>query len=324
MKQNYPSFSRKSYSIFSDIYAILTVGKTLNKNKYMKHTKPGFEIIESSFGSSFYYSKYGEKLNNTAHIWHYHPEIEMVFVNGGSGKRQIGSHLSYYTDGDLILIGSNLPHCGFTDDSTGNKNETVIQMKPDFLGSDFLNLQETKYISELFNKAKGGIAFGPDTIKAVGKRIEMMDHQPPFERLLSLLTVLKELENAKDYKILNASGFSMEMQAQDNDRINMIFNYVKDHFHEEIILDEVAEMASMTTPSFCRYFKKTTKKTFTKFVNEYRIVHAAKLLAEKQTSIANISYESGFYNFSHFNKLFKEFTGKSASEYRKELKSVLK
>lgn len=295
----------------------------MNK-KTTKNSKPGFEIIESSFGSSFYYSKYAENLNNKAHIWHYHPEIEMVFVNGGAGKRQIGSHLSYYTDGDLILIGSNLPHCGFTDTSTGNKNETVIQMKPDFLGTDFLSLQETKCISDLFNKAKGGIAFGDETKKTIGKRIENMDSQQPFERLLTLLSILKDLENAKDYKILNASGFSMEMQVQDNDRINMIFNYVKDHFQEEIDLAAIAEMASMTTPSFCRYFKKITKKTFTKFVNEYRVVHAAKLLAEKQISIANISYESGFNNFSHFNKLFHEFTGKSASQYRKELKSVFK
>ncbi len=290
----------------------------------MKTIKPSFEIVEPSFGSSFYYSKYVENANNKAHLWHYHPEIEMVFVNGGAGKRQIGSHISYYTDGDLILIGSNLPHCGFTDTNTGNKNETVIQMKPDFLGNHFFGLQETKCILELFDKAKGGIAFGTTTKELVGKRIEMMEDQLPFERLLTLLSILKELENANDYRILNATGFSMEMQLQDNDRINMVFNYVKDHFLEEISLEFIAEMSSMTVPSFCRYFKKITKKTFTRFVNEYRVVHASKLLAEKQTSIANISYESGFNNFSHFNKLFKEFTGKSASQYRKELKSIIK
>ncbi len=286
--------------------------------------KPSFEIIEPSFGSSFYYSKYQENANNKAHLWHYHPEIEMVFVNGGTGKRQIGSHISYYLDGDLILIGSNLPHCGFTDTHTGNKNETVIQMKPDFLGNQFLNLEEIKGILTLFDKAKGGIAFGNETKKAVGARIEMMEAQAPFERLLTLLSILKELENAKDYKILNAAGFSMEMQVQDNDRINMVFNYVKDNFQQEISLMDISEMASMTVPSFCRYFKKITKKTFTQFVNEYRLVHAAKLLAEKQTSISNICYESGFNNFSHFNALFKEFTGKSASQYRKELRSIIK
>ncbi len=286
--------------------------------------KPSFEIIEPSFGSSFYYSKYKENANNKAHVWHYHPEVEMVFVNGGTGKRQIGSHISYYTDGDLILIGSNLPHCGFTDMQTGNKNETVIQMKPNFLGQDFLGLDEIKGISALFDKAKGGIAFGQEIKIAVGERIEMMEAQQPFERLLTLLSILKVLENAADYKVLNAAGFAMETQIQDNDRINMVFNHVKDNFQQEISLIEIAEMASMTVPSFCRYFKKITKKTFTQFVNEYRLVHAAKLLAEKQTSISNISYESGFNNFSHFNTLFKEFTGKSASQYRKELNSIMK
>ncbi|WP_090994440.1 AraC family transcriptional regulator [Pedobacter insulae] len=290
----------------------------------MKKIKPSFEIVEPSFGSSFYYSKYIENANNKAHVWHYHPEIEIVFVNGGAGKRQIGSHISYYTDGDLILIGSNLPHCGFTDSNTGNKNETVIQLKADFLGKSFFQLQETKSIFELFDKAKGGIAFGSKIKAAVGYRIELMEEQQPFERLLTLLSILKELEGSDDYITLNAAGFSMEMQLQDNDRINMIFNYVKDHFAEEISLEHIAEMSSMTVPSFCRYFKKITKKTFTRFVNEYRVVHASKLLAEKPTSIANISYESGFKNFSHFNKLFKEFTGKSASQYRKELKSVIK
>jgi AraC-like DNA-binding protein len=290
----------------------------------MKKVSPSFEIVEPSFGSSFYYSKYQENANNKAHLWHYHPEIEMVFVNGGAGKRQIGSHVSYYTDGDLILIGSNLPHCGFTDLNTHNKNETVIQLKADFLGPAFLLLPETKFLQPLFDKAKGGIAFGNETKNAVGVHIELMDEQEPFERLLTLIKVFKTLEQAEDYKILNAAGFAMEMQMQDNDRINMIFNYVKDHFLEEISLDTIAELSSMTVPSFCRYFKKITKKTFTRFVNEYRIVHASKLLAEKQTSIANISYESGFNNFSHFNKLFHEFTGKSASQYRKELRSVMK
>ena len=290
----------------------------------MKKLKPSFEVVEPSFGSSFYYSKYIENENNKAHLWHYHPEIEMVFVNGGSGKRQIGSHVSYYTDGDLILIGSNLPHCGFTDTNTGNKTEVVLQMKPDFLGADFLTLKETRGIANLFEKAKYGIAFGKDTMKLVGPTLEKMHNAWPLEKLLALLGVLRELEQASDYKLLNAQNFSLEMQVQDNDRINMVFNYVKDHFLEEISLEHIAEMASMTVPSFCRYFKKITKKTFTKFVNEYRIVHASKLLAEKPMSIANICFESGFNNFSHFNKIFKEFTGKSASQYRQELKAVIK
>lgn len=285
--------------------------------------KPALEVIEPSFGSSFYYSRFDEKANVKSHVWHYHPEIELVYVNGGSGKRQIGSHVSYYNDGDLILIGSNLPHCGFTDDQTGNKNETVIQMKPDFLGMSFMELPEIKNIGLLFNEAKGGIAFGRETMDKVGARIEAMEHLPQFERLMAMLSILNDLHLAKDIKILNAAGFSMETQIQDNDRINSVFNHVKDNFQNPITLEEMADLVSMTVPSFCRYFKKVTNKTFTRFVNEYRVVHASKLLAEKQIGITEICFESGFNNFSYFNKTFRELTGKSASEWRKQYRSVI-
>jgi AraC-like DNA-binding protein len=287
----------------------------------MKNLKPSFEVIEPSFGSSFTYTGYEQNANIKSHVWHYHPEVELVFVNGGSGKRQIGSHLSYYTDGDLILVGSHLPHCGFTDDTTGNRNETVIQMKPDFLGTTFMGLPETKSIQALFERARGGIAFGPDTRYLVGERMEALAGQHPFERLMGFISILHDLEQADDYKVLNAEGFAIETHVQDNDRINMVFNYVKDNFREAIPLEDVAEIASMTVPSFCRYFKKMTRKTFVHFVNEYRVVHACKLLAEQPMSISEVCYESGFNNFSHFNKSFKEITGKSASQYRHELKA---
>lgn len=289
----------------------------------MKKMTPTLEIITPSFGSSFSFSRYVENANCKSDLWHYHPEIELVFVNGGSGKRQIGSHISYYSDGDLVLIGSNLPHCGFTNEQTGNKNEIVIQMPANFLGSDFLNVPELKNIQQLFKKAKGGIAFGKETIKRIAPIIEEMGNRSNFDRLLRMIRILNDLGLSDEYTILNADGFALEMQVQDNDRINVVFNYVKDHFQEPIQLDTVSNMVSMTTPSFCRYFKKITHKTFTTFVNDYRLVHASKLLSEHNKSITEICYESGFNNFSHFNKSFKAFTGKSASQYRNELKSFI-
>jgi len=289
----------------------------------MKKISPTLEMITPTFGSSFTFSKYVENGNCKSDLWHYHPEIELVFVNGGSGKRQIGSHISYYSDGDLVLIGSNLPHCGFTNEETGNKNETVIQMRPDFLGNDFLEIPELKNIQRLLQKAKGGIAFGPETKKLIAGLMEDMESQSNFDRLLRMIRVLNTLETNNEYTILNADGFALELQVQDNDRINVVFNYVKDNFQEPIQLDTVSNMVSMTTPSFCRYFKKITNKTFTNFVNDYRLVHASKLLSENTKSITEISYESGFNNFSHFNKSFKAFTGKSASQYRHELKSFI-
>lgn len=285
--------------------------------------KPAFEVIEPDFGHSFTYQKFDESLRNKNNAWHFHPELELVYVNGGSGKRQIGSHVSYYTGGDLILIGSNLPHCGFTDKLTGNKSETVVQMKQDFLGNGFFDIPEMKKIQNLFEICKGGIAFHGNTKIKIGEKIEILEYQTDFQRLLSILNILNELGNSKEFKILNAEGFSMETEVKDNDRINIVFNHVKTNFKEEITLEEIADLVSMTVPSFCRYFKKITNKTFTKFVNEYRLVHASKLLAEQPISITDVCFESGFNNFSHFNKSFKTFTGKNPSEYRNELKTVL-
>ena len=180
-----------------------------------------------------------------------------------------------------------------------------------------------KKVQNILKQAKGGIAFGGETKKRIGKKIEMMENEPPFQRLMTLLSVLDELESADEYTILNADGFSMELQTQDNDRMNVVFNFVKDHFQESISIDEVSSLVSMTTPSFCRYFKKISNKTFTEFVNEYRLVHASKLLAEQPMSINEVCYESGFNNFSHFSKSFKQYTGKSASQYRHEHKIII-
>lgn len=294
--------------------------KTMTLNKQ----KPAFEAIAPNFGHSFTYKKYEEGNENKFTSWHYHPELELVYINGGSGKRQIGSHVSYFGDGDLILIGSNLPHCGFTDILTGNKSETVIQMKPDFLGNDFFEIPEMKNIQKLFDIAKGGVAFNGKTKKKVGEKMEVMEYQTDFQRLLSILNILNELSGSNEYKVLNAEGFSIQTEIKDNDRINIVFNFVKSKFKEHISLDEIADLVSMTVPSFSRYFKKITNKTFVQFVNEYRLVHASKLLAEQTMSITEVCFESGFNNFSHFNKSFKAFTGQNPSEYRNQLKTVLR
>jgi len=282
------------------------------KSKEAVLQKPILKTIEPTFGNSFTYQKFNKNELNRATAWHYHPEIELVFVNGGSGKRQIGSNLSYYTNGTLILIGSNLPHCGFTDGLTGNRSETVVQMKKDFLGGDFFTLPEMEKIQNLLEISKSGVVFYGETKAILGHKLESLEQKNGFERLLTVLDVLHGLSTTDEFR-----------DVKDNDRINVVFNFVKTNFKEEIKLQDIANLASMTVPSFCRYFKKITNKTFTQFVNEYRLVHASKLLAEQPLSITEVCFESGFNNFSYFNKSFKRFTGQSPSKYRKELKQVI-
>jgi len=287
----------------------------------MKST-PIFEKIIPEFGNSLNIKQYHTKNRNKKPFWHIHPEIELVYVNGGTGKRHIGNQLSYFNDGDLILLGSNLPHYGFTDSLTNNKSETIIQMPHDFPGSHFLELPELVNIKKLFDRAKRGVVFYGRTKIEVGKRMENIASLDPLDRILELLSILKQLALSRETEVLNIDNIVIEIEIQDNDRINNIFDYVREHFQESIPLEQISDHVSMAVPSFCRYFKKMAGKTFTQFVNEYRIVHSIKLLSEKNTSITHICLESGFSNFSHFNKCFKSFTGMSPSSYRRELTQV--
>lgn len=289
----------------------------------MKHSKPAFEAINPDIGSSFMCKKFGRNENIKSHVWHYHPEIEIVLVGGGSGKRQIGSSISYFSNGDLVLIGSNLPHCGMTNENTNNDYEVVIQFEPGFLGESFWQSPEMNRIAAMLNTSKSGIVFGEKTKDSLAKKIASLHRATAVDKLLKLVKILDEMASAKDFEILNAGKYYLHTQVEDNERINLIFNYVKDHFKEQISLEEIAALANMAVPSFCRYFKKITNKTFTKFVNEYRITHSLKLLAEQPMSITDVCYESGFNNFSYFNKTFKEYTRKSPSEYRKEFSNIM-
>lgn len=291
----------------------------------MKTRKPTLEKISPEFGSSLLVKKHKMDAykGETKPFWHFHPEIELVYVNKGQGKRHIGNHLSYYNNSQLLLIGPNLPHNGFTDRLTINGSETLVQFKPEFLGNHFFDIPEMEKINNLFERSKKGILFGIKTKQKLGVKIEKLNEKEGFKKILILLDVLHGLAKAEDYTLLNVDGFAFETEPQDSAKIDIVFKHVNQNFKEHISLDEIAEKVSMTVPAFCRYFKKVTGKTFTKLVNEYRVVHATKLLSESQMSIADVSFECGFNNFSHFNKLFKEFTGKSASKYRSELKLMV-
>ena len=282
-----------------------------------------FEIITPVFGNSFKLETFDEYNVNHYKSWHYHPEIELVYINGGSGKRQIGTHMSYFNDGDLILIGKNLPHCGFTDRSTGNRKETLVQFKEDFLGQGFFDIPEMEKLKSLFSMAEQGLAFHGDTKSRVGSTMEGLDELDGFKRLLSILDILHELSLSTEMTILNAEKFAISTEVSEQNRINKVFNYVKNNFQQPIPLETVSSLSGMTEPSFCRYFKKTTSKTFTQFVNEYRLVHASKLLAEKEMAISDIAFEAGSQNVSHFTRLFKTFTGMSPSAYRHEMRNVI-
>lgn len=289
----------------------------------MKTKKPALKKLSTDFGYSLLVKQHTERTDDKRAFWHFHPEIELLFVNNGFGKRHIGNHVSYFNNSQLLLIGSNLPHNGFIDGMTTNGKETLVQFRPDFLGANFFQVPEMKAINKLFETAKKGILFNVEAKKTVGPKIESLINHNGFERIVRLLEVLQELASVHDYRVLNSEGFDFETEPQDTAKIDKIYKYVNANFKDHISLEDIASEVSMTIPAFCRYFKRVTGKTFTQLVNEYRIVHATKLLNESQLSITDVCFESGFNNFSHFNKFFQNVIGKSATKYRSEMRQMI-
>ena len=281
------------------------------------------EKIEPAFGSSFTIRRFDDKEECNRPHWHFHPEYEIVYISNGRGKRHIGDHISFYDDGDLIFLGPNLPHFGFTEELFEDHVEIVVQMKEDFLGQEFLSKPEMDAIKRLFERSRQGISFPGEVKEEVGRRLKAMMKLENFNRLLELLSILQLMARTADYKSLNASGFALEVNAQDQKRIEAVYDYVENNFQEDVNLDEAASRVNMTVPAFCRYFKKLTRKTFSQFVNEFRIAHACRLLGDDTLTIAAVSFDSGFNNLSHFNRQFKSITGLSPRDYRKSLKKVV-
>ena len=259
-------------------------------------------------------------LNNTFQKWHYHPEIELVYINNGKGKRQVGLHLSNYDEGDLVMIGTNVPHTGFTEYFDKERKEVVVQFKPDFLGNSLEKVLEFKNIKRLFEISKRGLVFSGNTKKTIGISMLGLQYETPLQKVLTLIKILNDLSISKDITILNSENFDSE-SIQENERIKKVFNYIKLNYKEEVSLNEVSELVFMTPPSFCRYFKSKTNKTFTTFLNEYRINNALKLLAQSELDIKNICFQCGYNNFSHFNRLFKKQISMTPSEFRKKMSS---
>ncbi len=260
-------------------------------------------------------------------IWHYHPELELVYVTKSSGTRFIGDSIERFREGEVILIGKNLPHMWlnddeyFSDSGTLMAEATAIHFKQDFLGHDFLEAPEVKNIKELIEKSRYGLKF--DSLGEKTKNeIEQLDRGSSFEKLVRFINILNDLANHRRKTILSSEGYLNAFKRTNNKNVDKVYEYIFNNFDKKIVLGEVAEIANMNPSAFSRFFKRVNRKTFKEYVNEIRIGYACKLLSEHRYNITRICYESGFNNISNFNRQFKKITGKSPSQYLQHHKRI--
>jgi AraC-like DNA-binding protein len=271
------------------------------------------EKIDFEPGKSF--KLFSPRLKNTF-LWHYHPQFELVYVEADAGIRHVGTHISGYTNSDLVFIGGNLPHLNFDYRLRSEYHQIVIQLRTDFLGSAISSAPEFAPIHELFKSADYGIAFYGETKQLVVQKLKQLEGLNSFHQLVELIHVFKILADTKERTILNKDLSSKNFILKDKIRMGAIYEYIDKFYDQQPDVNRVAAKVHLTTPAFCRYFKRQTNMTFTDFVNQYRIERAKNLLMQDR-NVTETCYAVGFESLSYFNKLFNKIVGANPSAFKR-------
>jgi len=266
---------------------------------------------------SFFYNK-----------WHYHPEIELVYIIEATGRQFIGDSIHHFKNNDLILIGANLPHLWRCDEKflvKGSRLKVeaiIIHFLPECFGPGFFKLPENSSLLSLFQKAQMGVRVKEETGISVGNLMRKLVTARNSERIILLLQILHTIAESQQTKTICSEGLTFQYSALEAERLNTIYQYILNNFSKEISLEQIAKVAHLTPNGFCRYFKSRIKKTFSRFLIEVRIGHACKLLAESDKPVADICYECGFNNFSNFNRHFKHIARRTPLNHRKYYQEI--
>lgn len=259
--------------------------------------------------------------------FHCHPELEVVYIVKGSGRAVIGNNVTSFQEGDMAVIGPNLPHVWTADPVRPGEEEPcsiVIYFNKEFFGSDFYKMKDMKRMVDFLQGAQRGIWITGKTRELLHKKMERLAHKKGFKKLIGLMEILHIISISPENQYLNAENVQSVNTLPENDRLKKVIQYICEHFRRDISLEEIASIAHLSPPSFCRLFKSKTNKPFVEYVNELRISYACKLLNETDQTIYSVGAESGFNTLSNFNKQFKAVMRVSPKQYRNGINAIVR
>jgi AraC-like DNA-binding protein len=255
--------------------------------------------------------------------WHYHPEFELTFISNSQGVRYVGNNIENFFDNDLVLLGSNLPHCWInTADQEQPSGAIVVYINQELI--QWLTSGQFDAISRLFEKSSRGVKFSKDIALHVKSKFYRLLNTSPFEKYILLLKILNELSTTDEFELLSQNNFSYDLDYTNNERINVVYQFVRVNYQRKISLGEVAAHISMSEEYFSRFFSKSLMKPFFSFLNEYRISKACKLLIETDKQISQIYESVGFESIPFFYRQFKKIKNSSPQAYRLKYRDASK
>ena len=250
--------------------------------------------------------------------WHYHPEYELTLIVKGNGMRLVGDSYLPFQAGDLVLLGSGIPH---TWESDANSHETVvaivIQFSEDFI-ANFINSEAFYKIKKLLQTSVRGLFFPNPLSMNIEYQMMTIASEKGVKQITALLNILNDLAY-QNHESLSSAFYSPKNSKENETRINTVFNYIKQNAASTILLEQAAASVHLTTGAFCKFFKRMTGKTFSDYVNEIRIGNACNLIAHTDKTIAQIAIESGFENQTYFNRVFLKKKNCTPKQFRMQL-----
>jgi AraC-like DNA-binding protein len=247
--------------------------------------------------------------------WHFHREIELVYVERGSGVRYVGTAMEPFGDGDLCLIGSNIPHAFGSIPSQRSGAEWLVgHFWPEDWGEGFWRLPENRRIVTLLSRSRHGICFSGRPDRALEERLTCLGKLDGVAKLAAWLELLDRLAHSRSARLMNAEPV---VEATSNVRLQTLLTFVEENAAEGAILQsEAARLCGMSPQAFCRFFLQSTGRVFSRYVNEVRVARAAGALLHTESSISEIAFAVGFGNLGNFNRRFREIAGVTPREYR--------
>lgn len=248
--------------------------------------------------------------------WHMHPELELTWIESGRGQRYVGDHVEAFGEGDLVLLGSELPHTWHSNPGRKRCSSVVIQFLPCFMGEVFESLPEMLRITRLLQKADRGVAFTGPAARQSGEQLQAMDQMSPLERLTSFLIILDRLAGSRRIRQLASPTYAGVIRPQDRKRMDKLYAYLHQHFDQPISLTDAANIVQMNPTAFARYFRSMTGQSFVNYMQQLRIGHVCRQLIESDMAITDICYTNGFGTLSNFNRVFARMKGCTPRSYR--------
>ncbi len=258
---------------------------------------------------------------------HQHPEIQLTLIKEGSGQFLSGDYVGRFEQGDVFLLGENVPHVFRSDPEyfqTGTSFQShglTVFFDLATLEGSIKQVEDLKGLEKLDRFSGRSFMLKGELRELIKERILDFSELKGLSRLASGLQLL-ELILSKDMVLegLGADHALSNFSEKEGQRMNQVMQFIFANQSKKITLSDVASEANLSKEAFCRFFKERTRTTFSRYLNQLRIMEAKKLLEDQNMDIIEIGFQVGFENMSYFHRVFKQHTGKAPLQFRKSLR----